>query len=313
MRKATLLLMCLLAAIGFAAPTAAERAPKLLLIGVDGARIDALRAADTPMLDALAAEGALIAPVRIQGARYSASDTISGPGWSSILTGVWADKHGVDDNRFADPRFDAYPHFFRRIKSSNPDALTISLVSWAPIDEFIVANADIREALELDAAVGDDDPAALLAAERRRDERMAGRAASLLASEDPTAMFVYFHQVDAAGHAIGYGPEIPEYISAIGTVDSLIGRLLAALRARPSYAREDWLVLVTTDHGGAGRGHGAGHGDPNVASSFIISSEPAHAAARNAAIVDIVPTALDHLGIPINAAWGLDGRPFSGL
>jgi hypothetical protein len=28
------------------------------------------------------------------------------------------------------------------------------------------------------------------------------------------------------------------------------------MRSRPQYAEEDWLVLVTTDHGGKGNSHG---------------------------------------------------------
>ena len=46
------------------------------------------------------AEGCYDADCQILGDRYQGNDTISGPGWSSILTGVWADKHGVLDNDF---------------------------------------------------------------------------------------------------------------------------------------------------------------------------------------------------------------------
>ncbi len=32
--------------------------------------------------------------------------------------------------------------------------------------------------------------------------------------------------------------------------------MLAALTARPNYANEEWLIVVTSDHGGTGSGHG---------------------------------------------------------
>ena len=61
---------------------------RVLVIGIDGTRPDALAAATTPKLDALIADGAFTAYSRILGTRYRKNDTISGPGWSSFLTDV---------------------------------------------------------------------------------------------------------------------------------------------------------------------------------------------------------------------------------
>ena len=43
--------------------------------------------------------------------RHQGSEPSSGPGWSSILTGAWADKHGVDGNSFRKPRLNIFPHY----------------------------------------------------------------------------------------------------------------------------------------------------------------------------------------------------------
>ena len=75
-------------------------AQRVLVIGIDGVRPDALAAAKTPNLDKLIKTSAFADSTQILGTRYSKNNTISGPGWSSILTGVWADKHGVHDNEF---------------------------------------------------------------------------------------------------------------------------------------------------------------------------------------------------------------------
>ena len=40
---------------------------------------------------------------------------------------------------------------------------------------------------------------------------------------------------------------------------------MTAMQARPSYADEDWLVIVVTDHGGSGTGHD-GHIDATESS-----------------------------------------------
>ena len=82
---------------------------KVLLIGIDGCRPDALQAAHTPNLDSLIVGGA------VSFVAQTGEHTISGPGWASMLTGVGIGKHGVVDNSFADPHFDTYPHFFYRL------------------------------------------------------------------------------------------------------------------------------------------------------------------------------------------------------
>ncbi len=127
-----------------AAPPKTARSRHVLLFGVDGVRGDALAKAETPNLDGLIANGSFTDTGLILGDRFRINDTISGPSWSSILTGVWADKHGVIDNGFKNKKYDQFPHVFHYIKQKLPDALTVSMVSWAPIDKHIVSGADVR-------------------------------------------------------------------------------------------------------------------------------------------------------------------------
>jgi predicted AlkP superfamily pyrophosphatase or phosphodiesterase len=282
-----------------AAEEPAPQARRVLLVGIDGCRFDAVRAAATPHLDRLVAAGAVHDRCQILGDRYRENDTISGPGWSSILTGVWADKHGVLDNEFASPRYERFPHFFRRLKEAQPQACTISLADWKPIAEQIVSAADVS----LAPGDGKDYVAA--------DAQTAAEAARLLAERDPLAMFVYFGQVDETGHQHGFHPSVPEYRQAIERVDGHLGEVLSAIAARPNPAAEEWLVLVTSDHGGKGTGHSAGHEEPEILNSFLIVSGPSAAGQFDgpACLVDVVPTALAFLRVEIHPAWELDGRP----
>src|SRR5262249_2131553 len=109
------LLIGLIATVSSAADDTAAKTKKVLFIGIDGCRFDAVKAVDAPNLDRLMAEGCYDADCQILGDRYTGNDTVSGPGWSSILTGVWADKHGVDNNDFKVKHYDQYPHFFARL------------------------------------------------------------------------------------------------------------------------------------------------------------------------------------------------------
>jgi arylsulfatase A-like enzyme len=284
-----------------AAPLAGD-APrrKVLIIGIDGCRWDAVQAAKTPNLARLASEGTLAVNTDVLGPRDHAADTVSGPGWSSVLTGVWPDKHGVRDNSFRGANYGRYPHFFQRLKAARPRARTASLESWGAIHRRIVRSADLSLIL-----CGDNEDFAA------GDEHVTQRAKQLLAADDPDAMLVYLGNVDATGHSDGFHPSVVSYRQAIENADRQIGEVLAALEARPSYAHEDWLILVCTDHGGLGTNHEAGHNSPEVRRVFLIVSGPS---ARRGVVeeptylVDVVATALAHLNVPVDPAWELDGR-----
>ncbi len=273
---------------------------RALVIGIDGCRFDALQAANTPHLDSLMADGCFDADTQILGERYQRNDTISGPGWSSILTGVWADKHGVHNNSFEGKNYQEFPHFFVRLKEVRPAAETASVVTWLPIQEHIVSGADHAASFAPDGVDYTD-----------ADDKAAAEAARILTDHDPTVLFLYIGQVDETGHKEGFHPTVEPYVAAIERADSLVGRVLEALRARESTDDENWLVVVTSDHGGRGKGHSLGHRVPEIRNSFLIVSG---AAARRGPLdevtylVDVPATVLAHLGVQPAEAWQLDGR-----
>ncbi|HVU86520.1 MAG TPA: alkaline phosphatase family protein [Pirellulales bacterium] len=284
-----------------AAGAANAKTKKVLFLGIDGCRFDSIQAANAPHLDRLMAEGCYDADCQILGDRYQGNDTISGPGWSSILTGVWADKHGVLDNDFKVKHYEEYPHFFARLKEKRPDAVTVSIVSWIPIQQHIVSAADVRE---LYPPVGKDYV--------RADEMAAKSAVKHLTEADPTVLFLYIGQVDETGHKDGFHPTVPSYIQAIENADRYIGMVVDAVHARKTFDKEDWLVLVTADHGGKGTGHGGGHNVPEIRNSFVIVSGPDAKRGpldETTYLVDVPVTALTFLGVAIDPAWHLDGRP----
>jgi predicted AlkP superfamily pyrophosphatase or phosphodiesterase len=293
-----------LLALSFACTAvAADPAKKVLYIGIDGTRFDAIEKAETPSLDGLVKDGIHSPTCLILGDRYRKNDTISGPGWSSILTGVWADKHGVHNNTFVGRNYTEYPHFFARLKEVRPSAKTASFVTWEPIHKFVVSAADVSLNFEQkEHGILDYD---------RYDNQATDAAARHLTEADPDAVFLYLGQVDVAGHAKGFHPTVPDYIAAIERADQLVGRAVAAVKGRKTYAEEDWLILVTSDHGGKGTGHGSGHTTPEILNSFLIVSGKSAARGvftEQVYLVDAPVTALAHLGVQPKDAWKLDGK-----
>lgn len=268
-----------------ASPTSAAK--KVLIIGIDGCRPDALLVAKAPRLQGLIEAGAFSDQTQ------TGKDTVSGPGWSSMLTGVWADKHGVRNNEFRNSNYEKYPHFFRRLKDAQPGLNLQSIVHWAPIHEKIVSAADLTVSVPTDALV-------------------AAGGIKVLSQQNPDVLFLHFDDVDHAGHAKGFHPTVPEYIAAIEKTDEYVGTVLAALEARSTYAQEDWLILVSTDHGGKGTGHSGGANVPEIRTIFLIVSGPSATPGKieqPTFIVDVAATAIAHLGVKIDDAWEFDGKP----
>jgi hypothetical protein len=77
-----------------------------------------------------------------------------------------------------------------------------------------------------------------------------------LVDENPDVMFVHLDSPDGAGHGYGFSIDVPQYISTLEAVDTSIGVMLDALDSRSSRDGENWLIILTTDHGGLGRSHG---------------------------------------------------------
>jgi predicted AlkP superfamily pyrophosphatase or phosphodiesterase len=84
----------------------------------------------------------------------------------------------------------------------------------------------------------------------------------------PRLSFVYLGAVDVVGHVLGAGSA---YREAARAADQRVGRLLAAVRSRPSFADEGWTTVVVTDHGHLNQG---GHGgrEPEVATAWAAAA-----------------------------------------
>lgn len=276
-----------------APPAAAGPSKHVLIIGIDGVRSDALQAAGTPNLDALIAAGAVSYDAFAGGVlgTVSQAQSSSGPGWTSILTGVWADKHGVKDNSFKGRNFENYPHFYQRIREANPTATLASIVQWEPIDSLIVAPASTDY--------------------RATGQAVADKAVAYLAANDPVVLFLHFDDVDHAGHHSGFSTTNTEYLAAISQADQDVGKVLAAIHERPKHADEEWLVLVTTDHGGIQKGHGGQSAVERTVFMIASGGGVTHRViSPGPGLTAIAPTVLTYLGIPINPAWGWESLPF---
>ncbi|MGD2215364.1 MAG: alkaline phosphatase family protein [Gemmatimonadales bacterium] len=302
MTKRSMTLLCSITVLLLAA-CAGERPldKKVLVIGIDGVRPDVLAQVPTPAIDALAADGAF------SGSVTTRAQTISGPGWSSMLTGVWPEKHGVTSNNFAGNNYAMYPDFLTRLELSDGDFSTFAVVDWAPLGSEASGGPLLSDTIDVKLDFDGDQ-----LGYQEGDIRSVAAAVRFLENQDPDAAFVYIGYPDVAAH--DNGGRSHEYYLSIENADVQVGRLVAAVRNRSTYEREDWLILVSTDHGHTDEG---GHGGDSAAERtvFYLASGPSVTKGtlpRDVNIVDVAVTALAHLGIVIDPAWHLDGK-VSGL
>ena len=262
-----------------AAADTTERPHKVLFIGIDGMRADAFVAAATPNLDALAARGALSTTASTQ----RTGVIQSAPGWLSIATGVEADRHGVLENDGYATRDAGRPTFLHLAHAAGLQ--TAAVAHWPDILVSVHDPDDVDAGLlRDDAGVGSD-------------------ALGIVQQGETDVLFLHFDDVDHAGHASGFDPENPAYIAAIEGVDGHLGPLLGAATAD---AAADWLVVVTSDHGGSGTGHGDDI-PSHTTVPFIVAAPGGPTGALPAGVthMDTHPTVGAWLGLEVAA--DLDG------
>jgi predicted AlkP superfamily pyrophosphatase or phosphodiesterase len=282
---------------------------KVLIIGLDGCRADALVKAHTPNLDSLRQSGIYCS------SSWQLGKTKSGPGWSSMLTGVWDAKHNVSNNLFSNHNFEKFPFFTSYVKRLDPSKKSVLVVGWKSLYKISKKNG-WDECLN-----------------GKNDNDCLSKTIHLLKNEAFDVNMIHLNDIDFAGHTTGFELDNKKYIKAIEEADRKIGKLINVIKNRPNFINENWLILSSTDHGGKGKHHSGNSVEERkvwwIASSKetqkieIIANDPGSYFYENMptdssiiafypSIVDIATTAVNHLFPNISNKdfqdWGLDGK-----
>lgn len=146
------------------------------------------------------------------------------------------------------------------------------------------------------------------------DELVTDEAARYILSEGPDLSWVYLEFTDDMGHKFG---DSPQFYDAVINMDRQLGRIWEAIKKREQHFKEEWLIIVTTDHGRndeTGKRHG-GQSERERTTWIVTNYEkPSKNFFENPGIVDIMPSLCNHLRIPIpdSVKEEIDGIPFIG-
>lgn len=294
--------------------------PKAVFIIVDGIPADVVEKVNTPNIDDISRVGAY-ARTYVGGEEggESESPTSSAIGYQSLITGTWANKHNVYDNGVENPNY-AYWDIFRIAKTHDASLQTAIFSTWVQNRTRLIGDG-LAEAggkkldyhfdgFELDTDRFRHD---LLARYIRDiDELVAKEAARYILSDGPDLSWVYLEYTDDVGHRYG---DSPEQIAAVEWMDERIGLIWHSVQSRAESTGEDWLLVVTTDHGRdavTGRGHG-GQSDRERTTWIATNSRRLNDKFKNVpGVVDILPSIATHLEltIPPDIQAQLDGQSF---
>jgi predicted AlkP superfamily pyrophosphatase or phosphodiesterase len=234
----------------------------VIFIGVDALSPDGIRNAHTPNIDYLMQNGASTLSAR------AVMPTNSSPNWASMIMGAGPEQHGITSNSWEQDNYQItpttwgpggfFPTIFYALKNQKPELKLASFYDWPGFGRLFEQDyVDTIYMPDLPRETTDD---RVLWAE---DTMHA--ANEYIRSERPNFLFIQLDHVDHFGHRFAHGSM--EYFNSVQHADSLIGTALAAIEE--SGIMDKTVIMISSDHGGIGTGHG-GSTDDEILIPWII-------------------------------------------
>lgn len=218
---------------------------KVIVISIDGLTGSELKAIAPPIIEGLRKTSKYTYDVL----RGSVANDVAS--WASMLNGVSYAKHLIKEDDFLPtPKVNSHetPAVFRNSFDyilQYKSLKTAIVTPWPNLRNYLRI-ADFAPVVSTDVAVKDS-------------------VINILNTQTQLgAMVVNFRDVQVAGNNGGYLATNANYKNAILKADEYVGNIVTAIKARKTYANEDWLIILTSNHGGS-------NADPKP--GFLIASQ----------------------------------------
>lgn len=159
--------------------------------------------------------------------------------WTTMMTGYHSGKHHVLDENYLPSEDPEHPHneldfsptIFNRIETQAPQLRTATIVRSSTLANVLLMDADLI----------DDQPS---------DEGVKNQAVDLFENDGAHFTVLQFTDVLEAGQAGGFRMDNADYKAAVERVDGYLGEILSSIEERENAEFENWLVILTSNHGG---------------------------------------------------------------
>lgn len=244
---------------------------RVLLLNIDGVRVDVFDAIERPATRRLAREGAELTPGLL-----SVYRALTNPAFASILTGAPPEIHGITNNNLGQKiRVEGLPDLVPTILYGSMHVKHFSKPSWETrIPSIVRASCWRIDDLALE--------------ELKRD----------IKKRPDIRLFIFdFSEADFVGHA--YGSNSAYYRRSLKRTDERIGRFLEWLRREGG--GEDTTVIICSDHGISGIDHSYLLSRPERLVPFIARGPGIKRGSR----VEVEGSIMD-IGVTVAALLGFD-------
>lgn len=263
-------------------------ASHVFLIGLDGWGSWCMETGECPFIREMMQEGSYTLNKR------AVLPSSSGPNWAAMMNGTPVEATGIISNN-ATPDFkplvltehNAQPTFFHQLKQVCPEAETGVICEWGDFLNYTdPACVDYQKKIH--------DPETFT-------EAVVEESVQYIQEKKPVLCFIHIDALDHKGHANGQGS--PEYYAELPLVDSRVQRIVEGIKAAGIY--EDSIIMLTSDHGHLGTGHG-GTSMLEMETPFVIFGKGVkknHEIQETVLEYDIAATVAKILNLPVPQSW----------
>lgn len=213
------------------------------------------------------------------------------PGWASITTGVWGVQNGVLNNPDGDKNIKNLDYKTFMLEYAMKGKNSIFMASWdahketyknemqyvkdnkIPMEFYGFGEFGTKPVLDKDGNVVLDENGEQVT-ERLNDNDIHKKLLQSVSSgeSEKDVIFCIYDWADHNGHGTGFSNDNKNYVNAVRTNDILMYEVIKAVENRDDYENEDWLIILTADHGGIKTWHGEQNAECRT--TFIVTNKP---------------------------------------
>lgn len=232
-----------------------KKEKKAIVIGYDGCRLDNFALVENEEKSAvktLINDGGQAVISYCGGVNYpekNTQKTSTAPGWCSMLTGKWADEHHIKRNHV--PKSNKHLTMLTTLVKDGIIDDSAFYVSWKghfnnPFSTYWYEKKYVKKKnIDTTFLYAKDDNGTIRNVMKDIEQ-----------ADCTDFIFSILEYCDHTGHKSGYGLNNPKYTKAFNTAEEKAYDIIEAIKSRETFADEDWLILLTTDHGGYNDDHG---------------------------------------------------------